>query len=229
MQPGTLLIIDNALDHSFYDPVEHWAKVIGYDPESVHAPSGEKLPEPGRHSHVILTGSEASITERDPWAEEELRWVQQAAAIGVRILGSCWGHQLIAAALGGAHCVRRAATAEFGWIEVATTNRDEILPDEAAFSTFVAHFDEVIAGSHTDMRVLARSTACDVHALRWGDLPVWGFQSHPEVDPTTGRKFLEESVHRWPHKVALFRDALARPVRDTGLARAVLERFFRAG
>jgi GMP synthase-like glutamine amidotransferase len=227
--PGMrLLVVDNAIDHRMYRPLEHWSALAGFAPESVHPPGGGALPAPRAHTHVILTGSESSIVERAPWAEEELRWLQIVARSGARVLGSCWGHQLIAAALGGPGCVRRSATPELGWERVAPAAgaSDPLL--DAGFEAFVSHFDEVVSGCHPELRVLAASPGCRVHALRWGDLPIWGIQAHPEIDPASGRRFLELGALRWPEHASRFRAALASPVRDSGSGRALVARFLAA-
>jgi len=223
-----LLVLDNAIDHDMYRPVEHWTRLAGFVPDSVYAPSGAGLPAPGDHTHVILSGSESSIVDRAPWAEAERSWVQQAAVRGVHILGSCWGHQLIAAALGGPECVRRSPTPEFGWEHIELQPRDEAGIIPSSFDSFVSHFDEVVPGCHAELRVLASSPGCAVHALRWGDLPVWGVQAHPEIDPQTGRGFLELALRRWPEHAPLFRAALDGPVRDSRIGRALVERFLAA-
>lgn len=223
-----LLVVDNAIDHGMYRPVEHWAALAGFSPASVYPPGGDALPEPGVHTHVILTGSESSIVERAAWAEAELRWLERAVRAGVRVLGSCWGHQLIAAALGGPECVRRAATPELGWERIAPTqNADDPLID-GAFEAFVSHFDEVVPACRPELRVLAASPGCAVQALRWGELPVWGIQAHPEIDPASGRRFLELGIERWPEHAHRFRAALTSPVRDSGQGRALLARFLAA-
>jgi len=225
--PVRLLIIDNALDHTLYRPVEHWRRLTEHPCEHVHAPSGAPLPEPGAHDHVILTGSEDSITRLAPWAEAELAWLRRAVALGVRVLGSCWGHQLIARALGGPGCVRRAARPELGWIRVDVSAGGGLMP-EGSFEAFSSHFDEVVAGSHPELRVLASTPACAVHALRWGELPCWGIQAHPEIDPESGRGFLAAGGSRWPEAAPLFAEALRQPVRDSGSAAELVRRFLAA-
>ncbi len=222
-----LLVIDNAMDHTFYRPVEHWAAAAGFRPSSVYAAGGEPLPEPGAASHVILTGSESSIVESEPWAEAEAEWLRIAVARGVRVLGSCWGHQLIARALGGPHCVRRAATPEFGWLEIPISDPSEILPDPS-MRAFVSHFDEVVEGSHPQLRVLARGSVCAVHAMRWGELPVWGIQAHPEIDPETGLSFLNEARRKWPSQRRLLDAALAAGPNDSRSAAGIVARFLAA-
>lgn len=219
-----LLLLDNALDHKIYRPVEHWSKALGFVPDHVHVPSGMPLPPAGAHTHVILSGSEASIVERAHWAEAERRWVQKSVEQGVQILGSCWGHQLLAVALGGPACVRRAVRTEIGWLRIEVLDSGSILPS-GNVGTFVFHFDEVIAGSHPAIRILAQSAACAVHAFRWGDLPVWGIQAHPEINPETARDFLQSACAFWPDQASLFRKALTTPACDTGSITDILHRF----
>ncbi|HOX42781.1 MAG TPA: hypothetical protein PK668_04235 [Myxococcota bacterium] len=223
MKPSPLLVIDNALDHDFYRPLGHWTAAAGFAPDCVHPVSGQALPEPGLHRAVILTGSEASICERAPWAEAEAAWVREAARRGARILGSCWGHQLIAYAFAGPRAVRRSATPEFGWLEVQVDCADELLP-AAPFACWVSHFDEVVPGCHPELQLLARSPGCAVQALRWGALAVWGVQAHPEVGPEEGAGFLRGSISRWPAQRADFERALAGPVRDSRVAPALVKR-----
>lgn len=223
LPPPRLLVVDNAIDHGMYRPVEHWAALAGFVPEHVHVPGGEPLPEPGMHSHVILSGSESSITEPEGWALRELGWVRQLAERGVHILGSCWGHQLIAAALGGPTCVRRSPTPEFGWEQVEV--RDDAGLLAGSFESFVSHFDEVVAGSHPSLRVLARTARCAVHALRWAAAPIWGLQAHPEITAETALPFLRTAAERWPQAAALFTEALQQPVRDSRSGPGLVARF----
>lgn len=224
MPEPSLVVLNNSVDPAYYRPVEHWERVAGRRLASVWVAGGEALPEPGAHSHVLITGSESSIVEPEPWAVAEMEWVRVAVARGSRVLGSCWGHQMIAAALGGASCVRRSATPEYGWFDIAVAEPGAILP-ERGFAACCLHSDEVVPGSHPELRVLAASPRCAVHALRWGDLPVWGIQSHPEIDPPTCRRMLEEAVQRWPAEADLYRAGLASQVRDSGHARFILAAF----
>ncbi|WP_438612278.1 glutamine amidotransferase-related protein, partial [Klebsiella variicola] len=45
--------------------------------------------------------SPAMVTERLPWSEEAAEWLRQAMAIKLPLFGVCYGHQLLAYALGG--------------------------------------------------------------------------------------------------------------------------------
>jgi GMP synthase-like glutamine amidotransferase len=64
-----------------------------------------------------------------------------------------------------------------------------------------------------------------VHALRWGDQPIWGLQAHPEITPDTALTFLRVAGERWPAAAELFTRAAEGPVRDSESGRALVQRF----
>lgn len=224
MAAECLLVVDNSLDHELYRPVEHWTDMVGYEPDAVHMPTGGRLPDADRYSHVILTGCEGSIMDMPGWAEDEANWLMEAIDAGTAVLGSCWGHQLIAVAFAGLAGVRRAAAPEFGWVEVPVRHDGGILPT-GTIQTFTSHFDEVVSDCHPDLRVLAASPECAVQAAQWGDRPVWGIQPHPEIDPDTGRAFLTRALEKWPASSEYLNKALAGPVLDSGAGKSIVARF----
>lgn len=228
MAENRLLIVDNSLDPELYRPVEHWTGMVGYEPDSIHMPTGGRLPDTDQHTHVILTGCEGSILDMPGWARDEADWLKEAVDAGTRILGSCWGHQLIAVAFAGLAGVRRAAAPEFGWVEVPVWHDGGILPS-GTIQTFTSHFDEVTPGCHPDLLVLAGTPGCAVQAARWGDRPVWGIQPHPEILPDTGREFLTAALEKWPDSSEHLEKALAGPVLDSGAGKSIVARFLGPG
>ena len=219
-----LLVIDNALDHGFYRPCDHWSSAAGRTLDSVHPPSGQALPDCDAYSHVILSGSEASILQRAEWAEEEARWIAEAAKASTRLLGSCWGHQLLAVALAGPQAVQRSESPEVGWLQIWPQGRDPLLPVDP-FWCFSSHFDEVRPDAAAELRILPRSAGCSVGAMRWGEQAIWGIQAHPEVDVEAGKAFLEGGATRWKNHRELFEGALAHQPVDDGVASGLLQHF----
>ncbi|WP_349608385.1 MULTISPECIES: glutamine amidotransferase [Cupriavidus] len=69
--------------------------------EVVRVFDGDVLPEPNPGSAAIITGSWAMVTDRLPWSETTAEWIRDAVAVGMSIFGVCYGHQLMAHALGG--------------------------------------------------------------------------------------------------------------------------------
>jgi len=81
---------------------------IDFDVISVAA--GEPLPDPGALQAILITGSPAGVYDRLDWIAPLEDFVRAAYAGGTPMVGVCFGHQLMAQALGGA--VRQS---EKGW------------------------------------------------------------------------------------------------------------------
>lgn len=221
-----VLILDGSIYPEIYRPVEHWRALLGSIPfDAVHVSFGEEVPDLVRYTHLIVTGSEASITEFRPWYNAEVEVVRQACALGKAILGSCFGHQMLVYALSGEEHIAASPTPEVGWIEVNLTEEDGLLAGlPNPLHVFAAHFDEVKAPP-PPWRVLARSARCAVHAMRYGDRPIFGLQAHPEISPDDARTLLEGEIPRFPKKAHLIRPALSQEPRDDGVASEIVRRF----
>ncbi|MBN1947178.1 MAG: gamma-glutamyl-gamma-aminobutyrate hydrolase family protein [Bradymonadales bacterium] len=223
-----LLVIDNALDRELFQPVVHWGRLAppGVAVTGIHAPSQPLPADLSPYGHVIVSGSEASICHRDGWAEQEAAWLRWVMESGVPVLASCWGHQLVAYAWGGAEYIGRAAEPELGWLEVEVTDPTDPLlgPEGGRMFAFNSHFDEVCKVP-PGFVVTARSAGCAVQAMRHQSLPVFGLQSHPEVRPEEGRFFLETLASRNDAIRERIERALQGECRDSGAAGRLVSRF----
>jgi GMP synthase-like glutamine amidotransferase len=221
---NAVAIVDNSIDPAVYRPVDHWARTLSV-PWQAFVARERQLPDPGAFSHVILTGSEASILEREPWVDAEAAFVREVVARGAVVLGSCWGHQLLAFALAGASTVRRAARPEIGWIPVRVVTTCDLLGRAGTTPyTFSIHFDEV-RDLPASFEVLASTETCPVQAFRAGARPVWGLQCHPEIDIPTGRASLRAFVDSGFKGRDLILEALKQTPRDSGLIRRIVRAF----
>jgi GMP synthase-like glutamine amidotransferase len=221
-------IVDNSLDPSIYRPVEDWSRYLDV-PWQAFTAREKRLPDPGAFSHLILTGSEASIIEREPWADAEAAMVREAVARGTAVLGSCWGHQLLAFALAGERHVRRAAGPEIGWIAIRLDRTSDLLgPAGETPFTFSSHFDEV-CDLPAGFEVLASTEACPVEAFRVPGRPVWGLQCHPEIDIPTGLRFCRDLLERGFRGREALLGAVAQTPRDSGLIRRIVPAFLASG
>jgi len=189
-RPG-VLIVDNAVHRVLFHPSWHWrAHLKTAATHFCNLPSGASVPPLGRFSHVILTGSEASILQPMPWFDAEVALIREIVDRGLPLLGSCFGHQMLVYALSGSEYVARSDPPEVGWAEIECTGRDPLLDGlPNPWSTFVYHFDEVV-DPPAPWRKLGRTMHCDTHVLRYGDRPVWGIQAHPEMSSRKARHFL---------------------------------------
>jgi GMP synthase (glutamine-hydrolysing) len=62
---------------------------------------GANWPAPAQIAGVVVTGSPAMVTDRADWSERTAAWLAQLVEEEVPVLGICYGHQLLAHALGG--------------------------------------------------------------------------------------------------------------------------------
>lgn len=224
-----LALIDNSIDSSIYTPEEHWKSSLMVEWDSFKA-TQYQFPDlsTGRYTHVLLTGSEASILEREQWVDEEVKVVQKAIDEGIPILGSCYGHQLLAYALSGPSSVRRSAPPEVGWIAIQITQSNELLGEARQAYSFSVHFDEVVSNSQ-DFHVLAYSEHCAVQAFQWKDLPIWGIQIHPEIDVSHARELLKNLISLKLKTTPIYEEALKATPRDSGLITNIVQCFLSSG
>lgn len=143
---------------------------------------------------VILSGSDVAVPRAMPWFPGQCDEVKRAIEAGVPVFGICFGHQLIAQALGGVEAVRRAARGEFGITMITPSPGlagDPVLGRSLApggpAPVYTLHADEVTetAAAALGLALLAGSLDCAVQAFRLPGRPVWGVQFHPEMTGAT--------------------------------------------
>ena len=102
----------------------HWIRVAAGIPRDeavvvdVAGGGGEGLPSVAGFAGVIVTGSAAMVTERHDWSERSAQWLRDAVHAGMPVFGICYGHQLLAHALGG-EVGDNPAGREMGTVEIA--------------------------------------------------------------------------------------------------------------
>ncbi len=222
-----IAILDNSLNLAVYDPVRHWGRYLSL-PWQAFRPKDGDLPDLEQgFSHLLITGSEASILEREDWVEEEVRLVREAADRQLAILGSCYGHQLLALALAGPRHVRRCARPEIGWLPIRALRPSRLLGPKGRPFTFSTHFDEVV-GLQDPFEVLASTESSPIQAFCLKGKPVWGLQPHPEINPAEAKRLLADISRLNRGARALYQKALASKPKDSGLIRGVVQAFLDA-
>lgn len=220
-------LLDNSIDSSVYNPVEHWSAYLDVEWDSFRAPKSHFPDLKKGYTHLILTGSEASILERERWVYEEVEIVKEAMERGLSILGSCYGHQLLAFALVGPSHVRRCIQPEVGWIPVQIEMKNELLGEKKRFYSFSIHFDEVV-NLNDDFLILASSKDCPVQAFQLKNKPIWGLQIHPEIDTTNAQKLLKKLISMNDMTSSRFEKALKSEPRDSGFIHKIVKIFFKS-
>ncbi len=145
------------------------------------------LPRLGECAALVVTGSAQSVTERAPWMERLGAFLVEAIEAGTPLLGICFGHQLIAQALGGDVGMNPRGR-EMGTVQLELVASDPLL-EGAPFVANMSHQDAVLRPP-PGATVLARSARDACSALRFGE-HAWGVQFHPEFDQQVTRWTIE--------------------------------------
>lgn len=220
-------IIDNSINSEIYNPVEHWKRYLDVEWTSFEAKKSRFPDLKDGFTHLILTGSESSVLERDNWVYEEIEVIQEAVEKGYSILGSCYGHQLLALALAGPPHVQRSEKPEVGWISIQIKERNNILGGKKRAYSFSSHFDEVV-NLEEPFIILASSTYCQTQAFQLKNEPIWGIQIHPEIDVLSAQRFLRNLVHAGFANKDIFEEALGSNPRDSRLIYQIVKNFLEA-
>ena len=193
----------------------------------VNVEQGDPLPARDGFAGVLITGSAAMVTDRHGWSERSAQWLHEAAHAGTPLFGICYGHQLIAHALGG-EVGYNPVGREMGTIDL------ELHPHAAAdplfrglpaqFPAQATHLQSVLR-TPDGATVLARSAQDGCHAFRWGQA-TWGVQFHPEFSLTHMRGYVEAKHDALAREGRCARH-LSRSLSATPHARHVLRRFVR--
>ncbi|WP_006787348.1 glutamine amidotransferase [Thiorhodospira sibirica] len=153
---------------------------------------GEVLPLPHECAGVILTGSHAMVTDNLPWSVALEQWLPEALALEVPVLGICYGHQLLARAMGGTVDYHPQGE-EAGTVEVQLTPeaaRDPLFAElPMVFKAHVSHSQTVLQLPPTAV-LLAQNAHEPHHAFRLGRC-AWGVQFHPEYTPAIMHDYLK--------------------------------------
>ena len=136
----------------------------------------------------VITGSKLSVYDDVPWVHELKSFVKQLHEKKKKLIGICFGHQMVAEALGGV-----VEQAELGWCVGVHSNQ---LNKDA--ESYGLHGQAVLLRSnHKDQVtelpegaiVLAGNNSCPISSIGIGD-HILTFQGHPEFSEGYARALL---------------------------------------
>lgn len=137
----------------------------------------------------LMTGSKSSVYEDKPWIHELMELVRELDKRRKKLVGICFGHQLVAHALGG-----KTEKSDKGWgVGLHSYTFDSLPPwhDQEApdFHILVSHQDQVVENA-VGARVLAGSEFCENAVCQLGD-HILTFQGHPEFVSAYSREIMD--------------------------------------
>lgn len=167
----------------------------GFDPIVFDVQAGALPAAPEAFEAYLVTGSPAGVYEDHVWIEP-LKDFLRAARGKARIVGICFGHQIMAEAFGG-----RVEKSERGWgvglqtLEVRS--RRPFMNGETSVSVPASHQDQIVV-QPPRTEILAASEFSPYGILAYTDQPALSMQFHPEFDPAFARALIESRRDRLP-------------------------------
>jgi len=171
----------------YHSLIQSPAQFTLYDPRK-----DESQPALENFDAVIITGSHAMVTNKEDWSEALLPYIREMQQRDMLVLAICYGHQLVAKALGGESGFHPKGP-EPGTVEVMKTEQGEA---DQLFSALPMRFQVNVAHSQTVLQkpsaavVLAANSFEPHQALRIGN--IWTVQFHPEFNRETTQFYVRE-------------------------------------
>lgn len=169
----------------------------GFSYEVVTAYDNSLLPDPSRLEGIVITGSPAGVYEDHAWLPPLREFIRRAYSAGTPMLGVCFGHQIMADALGGD--VRKS---EKGWglgrHAYSVIGRADFManaPDMLAVAC--SHQDQVIVPP-PEAEVILASDFTPNAGLFYKSGKALSFQPHPEFDDSYALALVELRRGRAP-------------------------------
>ena len=144
--------------------------------------AGGEFPDDPDVDGVVVTGSPASVYWDEPWIGKTALWVREAIEDGLPTLGVCFGHQLVAMALGGE--VVDMGEYELGYRQIHHDGDPLFDGIDDPFLAFETHSD-IVAELPPGATSIAENDY-GVQAFRTERAA--GVQFHPEYDRATAER-----------------------------------------
>ena len=143
----------------------------GFEFETYAVVDGEFPSGPAAADGWLITGSRHGAYEDHPWIPRLEELIREIYAQAVPLVGVCFGHQIIAQALGG-----KVEKFQGGW----SVGRQEYTLGDKTYALNAWHQDQVTK-LPADAEVVSSTDFCEYAALVYGDR-AFTIQPHPEIN-----------------------------------------------
>lgn len=212
-------------DHGDFDQL--FVTALGDSPVTIDTVDArhETLPALDNYQAVLITGSHHMVTDHEAWSDALLPYIREMAERNLPVLGVCYGHQLLAEALGGSAGYHPEG-AEIGTVAVTLSEagqQDPLLGQlPNPFSAHVTHSQSAL--TLPDNAVLLAHNSYEPHQAFRVNNNIWGVQFHPEFTAEVNRIYLDKQQDKL---IALGRDVaqLRAEIHETALCNSLVRRF----
>ena len=152
----------------------------------------EEYPPADAYAGYVITGSRSSVYDDEPWIGSLAEYLEAVIAAGRKIVGICFGHQLMAHFFGG-----ETRAAEQGWAvgvqeHRAVSQEPWMDPPGARLNLLSSHKDQVTRLPDA-ARLIATSDFCPIGGFVMGD-HVMTLQGHPEFQRGYSRDLMKHAA-----------------------------------
>lgn len=186
-------------------------RVVGGEfPDSVHDCDG-----------YITTGSRYGVNDDFPWIDTLEEFVAAVDREKIKFVGICFGHQMLAKALGGA-----VSESDRGWAVGVSINRidvqkDWMSPAQKTLNLIVSHHDQV-SRLPAGIEVLASSDFCPHYMFQHED-HMMSVQGHPEFSKAYSDALMDKRANLIPAtRIRQGKASLAEEVNDELMMRWIV-------
>jgi len=151
------------------------------------------------YDFFITTGSRASVYDDVMWIETLIDFVRRLHREKRKLIGICFGHQIIAQAFG-----ENVEKSERGWGIGVAVNRIVCTPDwmsktQTNLNIIVSHQDQ-ITSLPEEATIIAESDFCPFFIVQWND-HFLSIQGHPEWNKEYSKALINERRAIIPHPI----------------------------
>ena len=136
----------------------------------------------------LITGSKFGAYESHPWIAPLSDFIRKAFEKDIAMIGICFGHQLIAQALGG-RVIKSPKGWSLGVTQYSVDRPMHWMSEQATTFAIQAYHQDQVVELPENTTVIAHSDFCPYAALNFNDRAI-SFQGHPEFSAAYTEKLL---------------------------------------